>query len=253
MPSYEDEYINKLTLDTSGSVDGVQKMRRRARQAPRGHLRSRRGVRRQRERDPGGRGQGSGGSHRGDKGGPVLQPGDGGDAGQRGRRAGRAEGVAESMNRLRGEGSPGGSSGQGILGVSYAFQDFTSVISTGGGFGRALASIQNNIPPILAGLGVGAGLAGAISLVTVGAGLAVPALTSFFGAMDAEAAKKTAEETEEAGRRDGAAGRAQVDGRRRGRREFPQVPDGPRGRRQGDRDGYSPVLPRTGDPETRGI
>src|SRR4051812_36565004 len=35
----------------------------------------------------------------------------------------------------------GGSGGRGLLGMSYAFQDFTSVLTGGGGVARALGSI----------------------------------------------------------------------------------------------------------------
>ena len=61
--------------------------------------------------------------------------------------------------------------GRGALQASYAFQDFTSVLSGGGGFGRALSSIQNNIPILLSSLGLGAGLTGVVSVATVALGL----------------------------------------------------------------------------------
>jgi hypothetical protein len=66
-----------------------------------------------------------------------------------------------------------GRSGQGILGTSYAVQDFTSVLAGGQGLGRALASVQNNIPILVSSLGAGAGLAGVISIVSVGIGLLI--------------------------------------------------------------------------------
>lgn len=65
---------------------------------------------------------------------------------------------------------PSGEFGRGILQGSYAIQDFTSQLGTRGLAG-ALGAIQNNIPGILAGLGAGAGLAGALSVLSVGAGL----------------------------------------------------------------------------------
>lgn len=83
-----------------------------------------------------------------------------------------AEATADAGQELAGQRREGG---RGILSVSYAIQDFTSQIDRG--FLPALASIQNNIPGILTGLGVGAGLAGVISTATVGAGLLANALT----------------------------------------------------------------------------
>lgn len=65
-----------------------------------------------------------------------------------------------------------GAFGSGILSASYAVQDFTSVLSTQG-LGRALGAIQNNIPILVASLGAGAGLAGAISIVSIGTGLLI--------------------------------------------------------------------------------
>ena len=69
--------------------------------------------------------------------------------------------------------APTGTLGRGLLQGSYAVQDFTSVLSGGQGLGRALASVQNNIPMLLSGLGAGAGLAGAVSVLTVGVGLCI--------------------------------------------------------------------------------
>lgn len=91
-----------------------------------------------------------------------------------------------------------GNMGRGVLQASYAVQDFTSVLSGGGGFSRALGSVQNNIPVLLSGLGMSAGLAGAISLVSVGFGAAIPLLSSFIDMEDkaAEATKKHAEEAQ---------------------------------------------------------
>lgn len=63
-----------------------------------------------------------------------------------------------------------GSFGRGLLQASFAVQDFTSVLGTQG-LGRAFASVQNNIPLLLASLGTGAGLAGVLSVVSVGIGL----------------------------------------------------------------------------------
>lgn len=89
-----------------------------------------------------------------------------------------------------------GDVGRGILQLSYGVQDFTSVLTGGGGFVRALSSVQNNLPVLLSGLGVGAGLAGTISLVSVGFAAAIPIIQSFTGATSeaAEASKKLADE-----------------------------------------------------------
>ena len=71
-----------------------------------------------------------------------------------------------------------GDLGRGILQTSYAVQDFTSVLAGGGGLSRALGSVQNNIPVLLSGLGMGPGMAGMISLVSVGLGAAIPLIMS---------------------------------------------------------------------------
>jgi hypothetical protein len=73
-------------------------------------------------------------------------------------------------------------SAQGILRASYAVQDLTAVLSNGGGFARALGSVQNNIPGIVASLGMGAGLAGTISLVSVGIGVLIDNLPKLYAA-----------------------------------------------------------------------
>jgi hypothetical protein len=77
--------------------------------------------------------------------------------------------LANSMMTLRGSSGMGG---QGILGASYAVQDFTSQLGTQGLAG-GLRAVQNNIPMILMGLGAGAGLTGILSVLTVGVGLLV--------------------------------------------------------------------------------
>lgn len=91
-----------------------------------------------------------------------------------------------------------GDLGRGVLQTSYAVQDFTSVLSGGGGFARALGSVQNNIPVLLTGLGLGAGLAGAVSLVSVGFAAAIPLIQQFAGESKeaAEEAKKAADALE---------------------------------------------------------
>jgi hypothetical protein len=62
--------------------------------------------------------------------------------------------------------------GRGVMQASFAVQDFTSVLGTQG-LGGALGSIQNNIPILVGALGAGAGLAGAVSIVSIGVGLLI--------------------------------------------------------------------------------
>jgi hypothetical protein len=59
--------------------------------------------------------------------------------------------------------------GSTVLYASYAVQDFTSQLGTRGLAG-AFAAIQNNIPQILVGLGVGGGLTGILSVAAVALG-----------------------------------------------------------------------------------
>ncbi len=84
--------------------------------------------------------------------------------------------------------------GLGMLGISYAVQDFTSQIQNG--LLPALSSVQNNIPQILTGLGVGTGMAGVVSLAAVGVGLAVPLISSM-----ASGTKDAGEKAEEAAKK----------------------------------------------------
>lgn len=85
-----------------------------------------------------------------------------------------------------------GDFGRGMLQASFAVQDFTSVMGTQG-LGRALASVQNNIPLLVTAMGAGAGLAGAISIVSVGVGLLVDNWGKLTGAWDDEETKKETE------------------------------------------------------------
>lgn len=72
--------------------------------------------------------------------------------------------------------------GSAALTASYAFQDFTSVQGT---FAQKLSSVQNNIPGLITAIaGPGyAGLAGAISIFSVGLGLAIPTITTWVDKM----------------------------------------------------------------------
>lgn len=85
-----------------------------------------------------------------------------------------------TIDALKGGG--GGVSGQGVMGLSFAVQDF---MSANGDLVQGLYRIQNNIPVLLAQLGVGAGLAGTISLVSLGIGALLPKIIElgkeFFG------------------------------------------------------------------------
>ena len=79
-----------------------------------------------------------------------------------------------------------GSSGLGrsAMAASYAFQDFTSQLGTRG-FAGALSAIQNNIPGILAGFGIGGTVIAGISAGAVALGLVVDNISK----MNAEASK----------------------------------------------------------------
>jgi hypothetical protein len=100
-----------------------------------------------------------------------------------------------AMQTVRGDFSAGG---RGLLGASYAFQDFTSQIRNG--IGPAMASIQNNIPQILMGTGMSNPMIAAISGISVAIGLIAPAIAKAFGSdsqEDIEATKKKMEELDE--------------------------------------------------------
>ncbi len=93
-----------------------------------------------------------------------------------------------------------GNRSMGLMGASYAVQDFVTVVSMGGGWGRAMNSMANNVTPVLASLGVGMGLAGALGLVVTVASAGVSALEGWWKAADsehAEAAKEKLREVEE--------------------------------------------------------
>lgn len=84
--------------------------------------------------------------------------------------------------------------GPAVLTTSYAVQDFTSVLSGGQGLARALGSVQNNIPGLLMNLGVSGGLAGVVSLVSVGIGALIPLVEQLWGAFDDKEKIKAAQE-----------------------------------------------------------
>lgn len=105
-----------------------------------------------------------------------------------------AEQVATSSARM----------GRGALEASYAIQDFTSQLGDRGLAG-ALNAVQNNIPGILMGFGVGGAITAGISVVSVGAGLLYQnwdklhtLWSSDETGKEAERVKHLAEETEKA-------------------------------------------------------
>lgn len=87
--------------------------------------------------------------------------------------------------------------GSTLLATSYAVQDFTSQLGTRGLAG-AFAAVQNNIPTILAGLGVGSGMAGVLSIASVAAGGLASSFTKIGDEADkaVEKLKKIKEEAE---------------------------------------------------------
>jgi hypothetical protein len=74
-----------------------------------------------------------------------------------------ADKVSKGLDRL---GKSSQNSGRGLLNLSYGFEDFTQA---------GMRGVLNNIPQILLGFGVGAGLAGAVSLIAVTADIATKA------------------------------------------------------------------------------
>lgn len=89
-------------------------------------------------------------------------------AAELGKLKGQAEQTAQAHTQL----------GQGALSASYAFQDLTSVLAGGGGFARALSSVQNNIPALLMSLGATGGLAGIVSIASVAVGVLIDRFVS---------------------------------------------------------------------------
>lgn len=89
-----------------------------------------------------------------------------------------------------------GDFGRGVMQASFAVQDFTSVLGTQG-LGRAIGSIQNNIPILATALGAGAGLAGVVSIVSIGVGLLIDNWGRLTGAWDGGETKKETERQKE--------------------------------------------------------
>jgi hypothetical protein len=103
--------------------------------------------------------------------------------------------AAAGVDQLKGK---GGASGYGLMGASYALQDFVTVISMGGGFGRAMMSMANNITPVLAAMGMGAGLAGVMGTVFTLASAGAGVLEKYFTSMDSEVPEKLSAKLEDA-------------------------------------------------------
>jgi hypothetical protein len=78
--------------------------------------------------------------------------------------------VAQAAEHARGEKRI---DGRGLLGMSYAFQDFTTVLAMGGGLDRALLSISNNVDQVAIAAGKTAAQAAKINI----------AFTAFVAAM----------------------------------------------------------------------
>ena len=100
----------------------------------------------------------------------------------------------EALDALKGK---RGLDGQGLMGASYAAQDFISVLAGGGGLGQAINSVSNNVPALVRLLGMGAGLGGAFSIITALVGAGIPIIQKWWGAIDSEAADKAKKRLEE--------------------------------------------------------
>jgi hypothetical protein len=80
-----------------------------------------------------------------------------------------------------GSGQPGGGmAGRGILGASYAIQDFTSVLTGGGGLARALGSVSNNIDQMAMAAGASVATAAKLSIAFTGLTATMPFLIPLF-------------------------------------------------------------------------
>jgi hypothetical protein len=109
-----------------------------------------------------------------------------------GNAAAQTRGLTGSVNALKGSDGRGG---QGVLAASYAVQDFTSQLGNQGLAG-GLRAVQNNIPQILMGFGVGAGLTGILAGLAVAAGLVVDNWGRIKNAFTSDDVKKKTEEME---------------------------------------------------------
>lgn len=85
--------------------------------------------------------------------------------------------TADSATKVVGHGGMGG---RGLLGMSYAFQDFTSVLSGGGGIARALGAVSNNIDQMAMSMGLSVANAAKLSFAFAGFSSALPILIPLF-------------------------------------------------------------------------
>jgi hypothetical protein len=73
-----------------------------------------------------------------------------------------------------------GAGGRGIMGASYALQDFTSVLTGGGGLARALGSITNNFDQMAMAAGASVATAAKLSIGFTGLVALLPIVTPLF-------------------------------------------------------------------------
>jgi hypothetical protein len=76
-----------------------------------------------------------------------------------------AEKAAGAADKLAGQ---SGSGGRGLLGASYAFQDFASVLTGGGGLARAMGAITNNFDQLAQAAGASVATAAKLSFAFTG-------------------------------------------------------------------------------------
>ena len=126
------------------------------------------------------------------------------------------EKTADSADKLRGE------RGRGMLGASYAIQDFMSVLTMGGGIDRALMSISNNIDQMARAAGASVEKSAALSIAFTGfvsvLPLVIPLLKELWEAIKGgDAAEQTKERLKEI--------QAEIE---RTRKEFEKLRDAPK-------------------------
>jgi hypothetical protein len=90
-----------------------------------------------------------------------------------------------------------GMGGQGVLGASYALQDFTAVLAYGGGLDRALMSVSNNVTQMAQGMGASAAMAAKLSMgftaLTVALPVLIPLVKDFWAQMTGQGADLAAD------------------------------------------------------------
>lgn len=90
------------------------------------------------------------------------------------------DGLEKQLAKLKGT---RGFDGTGLLGASWAFQDFMSVLTMGGGFERAMMSVSNNVDGMARAMGMAVDKAAGLSLAFTGFTAALPLLMPAFKAM----------------------------------------------------------------------